>query len=317
MRVISDLPTGWHSQHDAPVTASAVVSDSSTFVGFREATITITNTDTNTRYYQVMHDVAIPQEGTYTMSWFVRSDNPAGIAGLCDTLVEYWTQGFGMNLGGEPSLDFATNPTATWSRVTRTFTTLPNTRQLQVYISCDAQAASTYSWVLAAPQVELGTIASSPILTTGTAATREADILTLTTSDLQITDQGTILVDIAAPHEAQAEQRTALAIATNAGTIDLSLFHANAAWNFFTGMAGGGLSGNAAGPHRIGYRFDAQSAAFVVDNVLSFGTGRPPLIVTGTLTVLGALNDGTEALFGAVTRLRTWSTPLDDASFAN
>jgi len=307
---VDNLPQGWDSQHDVDVTANGVVIDSPTFVGFREVTITTSNSGAAAEYYQVMLDVDVPSGGDYTLSWFMRSDAPTGIE-TCTLFASYWTPNFGMELRAEAEIT-TDLPGPSWNRVSRVLAAPPGTGVIQPFIGCGVLPGTGYQLSLAIPQLEPGRFATSPIMTTGTPATRAAERLTMPAGELVAPDAGTIVVDVAL-HAVPTDITPRTAVAIGDGTPPVyTIAYAGTDWIATRGGATLSTVGTPSGRHRIGHRYSTAASALSVDATMRNGPAVVP--VTGATASFGSALDATDALFGSIARIRAWSTALDDAS---
>jgi hypothetical protein len=291
---VDGLPAGWASQHDPPVTVTSVVSDSPTFIGFREATITTANAAATGEYYQVMIDVGVPGPGTYTLSWFDRSSDPSGIEG-CYLNAIMWTPGYTQNLG-QTSVPVA-RPGAEWSRVMAVLDAPAGAGVIQPFWNCDVKPLAGYTVTIAAPQLEAGDQATSPILTTGAPETRAADRLLTATQTT-----GTIVADVNIPAES-TEPRAAFAFDAYAVVYDQAVWHS----------AELALTGDALGAHRVGQAYDRDRSSLSVDGAVVSGSSAPS---AGGAIAFGMALDGSTGLFGSFSRIRMWPFALASSSLA-
>jgi hypothetical protein len=307
---VENLPEGWISQHDVPVTVSATVASSTTFLGMREATLTVTNSDNVGQYWQVLTGCDVPQGGgPYTMSWYVRSTDPAGIQ-ACYMFGLLFTPNLQMTLLRTPESPDVI-PGAAWGRIVYTINAPPTTGHIQMYFECVADASTSFSLTLAAPQLEQGPLATTPIPTTGgTTAMRAADIVTLSTSQLNIDESGTVVVDVGVADAVTDVRRTALASGDTATVFRLA--REATGWTASNDGSVASVPGVVAGTHRVGYRFAPGAGTLAVDGVVNASPGAPAL--AGSLTALGADRDGVDSLTGTLARVRAWPDALDDTT---
>ena len=88
-----------------------------------------------------------------------------------------------------------------WRRESLHLEAPEGTGEIQPFWSCNIEANSSYVAVLAAPQVEAGIGASTPIKTDGEAVTRAADVATIA---VDATRAGTIAIDASFTNDASA-----------------------------------------------------------------------------------------------------------------
>jgi hypothetical protein len=184
-----------------------------------------------------------------------------------------------------------------------------------MYFECVMRPNRGFTVVLAAPQLELGPLATTPMPTDGTKQSRAADVVTLPTARLGIDDSGTVIVDVNVDAEAPGSQRIALASGDGAATTAFRLAHDATGWNAINGTSGGGVQGVAVGAHRVGYRFAPDAGTFVVDGATSVSLGADAL--AGAITALAADHDGANSLNGTLARVRAWPDPLDDPTLVS
>jgi hypothetical protein len=302
-----NLPLDWHAEHDVGVTANAVVTDSQTFLGYREVTITTTNSSSTGQYYQIRIDIDVPSGGDYTLSFYATSDDPSGIEDW-GTFGSYWTPNFLMGLGAAPSEAFTEIPGAAWTRFSRTFAAPAGAGIIQAWLGCSVRGSSGYVLTLVAPQVEPGGYPTSPIVTTGSAATRATDQITAAPQDVLLDrDAGTIVVDVTLPSGAP-DPRTVLAVGD--GTPLHRVAYEAPGWTASRSGATITMPGSPGGSHRIGHRYGPQGSALAVDAALAPGAATAP--VTAGTAVFGSALDTSEGLSGSISRIRSWSSALDD-----
>jgi hypothetical protein len=300
-----NLPQGWNADHDTGVMSNAVVTDSLTFLGYREVTITTSNSGGGGTYYQIRFDIDVPSGGDYTFSLYARSDMPAGITDF-GFFGGYFTPNFQMSLGSEPSA-VAPTPDGTWRRVWHTFTAPAGTGIIQAWLACSVGSNASYVVSLAAPQLEPGRHPTSPILTTGSPSSRDTDQIMTAAPELLAADAGTIVVD-ATFEPGVAYPRTVLEIGD--GVPIHTVAHTTTAWTATRGGATITMAGPPDGRHRIGHRYDARGTALAVDTMLVPGAAVAPL---GAATAsFGAALDASGGLFGSISRIRTWPDALVD-----
>ena len=301
------LPNNWHSQHGGAVTVSAVVTESTTFTGFREAALTVQSTARE--FYQVMLDVEVPSGGDYAFSWFVRSPDSSGITG-CTLFASFWTPGFGEQLGESDRVETPV-PDDQWSRASLQIEAPSGTGEIQAFWSCNIDANSEYTAILAAPQVEAGFGATSPIFTDGEAVTRAPDVAIIAGSDWLGTSAGAIAIDASIADRSSTDPRTLLAATASPATKVLEFAAPNYTARF--GDRDEQLTApGSIGAVQVAYRWGADSTALAVNGEVRVGPGFELPAAPLQLRVGDAV-DGGAPLGGSISRLRLWPESLTDS----
>jgi hypothetical protein len=301
---VDGLPAGWASQHESAVIASGTVSPSSLVEGQNEVAIEIVNTSAGPRYYQVMFDVNVPEGGgPFTLSWFVRADDPAGLDSGCELFAAYWTAGFAMFLGDEPRLRNLILDHA-WQRLSAVLRPPPTTAVIQPFIGCGPAGNASYTLELTAPQLELGTYATTPIATDlGAIATRAGDVVTIDGAAWMAAGAGTVLLDLDLDVDV-GQVRDVLVVLDPDGISLHRLAVTLGAWALALPDGDRFMVDDPApaGARRVAIRTGPRSA-LAVGGVLA--TGAPSLLPSGGALTIAALD-------GTVARVRYWPHGLED-----
>jgi hypothetical protein len=317
------VPTNWAIA--AGTGLSAQIVGTGTIGGFTYLDVRVHGTAGSTTGCTFLPDgatqIAAVSGQTWTASWFWAfvGGTFANSTNLYFSIDERDSGAVGLaasNLADSRSSITASLQRASLSRTLNNGSTAAVSTSVRFFVTNGAAIDATFR--LAAPQLELGAFASSPILTTTTAVTRAAETCTATRVAATLLS-GTVLVDGTMPPGITSGVNQYLWAADDTTTSNRVILFANTSNIQSTMTAGGSLQGNltittpsVGGGFKFGHRWAANNLGTVL-NGGSVGTDTSATVPSVTVERLGHASIATQEWYGYIRRVRRYPTAWNDS----